>query len=297
MRGNHPLGICPSIMATYYSLIINVFECTALCLGLAAILCTPRRALWLEVLIATSLAVLIVHLYLIFHHSLFGFDYQIFWKAGCDVWRGMDPYDPPRSAEHALLINPPTALPLFALFAALPFRMSLGLWTFLVVTSSLAIVGLAWAALKMQSRIDALGNLPEVELPKLSPQTMAGLAICLTFSEASLKGLDLGQLSVFVTAMLLAAQSARRPIWAGVCLSFATVKVATMLPFLLLFLRLEDCRTRATLGVLVLGACLLTGPLTELPGRLATVTDRIAELSAPGMVNDYPLEGTSDDRS
>jgi len=62
MRGNHPLGICPSIMATYYSLIINVFECTALCLGLAAILCTPRRALWLEVLIAAFLAVLIVHL-------------------------------------------------------------------------------------------------------------------------------------------------------------------------------------------------------------------------------------------
>ena len=36
---------------------------------------------------------------------------------------------------------------------------------------------MAWAALKMQSRIDALGNLPEVELAKLSPQTMAGLAI------------------------------------------------------------------------------------------------------------------------
>jgi hypothetical protein len=41
-------------------------------------------------------------------------------------------------------------------------------------------VGLAWAAPKMQSRINALGNLPQVELPKLSPQTMAGLAI-LTF--------------------------------------------------------------------------------------------------------------------
>jgi hypothetical protein len=120
------------------------------------------------------------------------------------------------------------------------------------------------------------------------------LSICLTFSDSSLMGFYLGQLSVFVAVMLfaaLAAQGTGRPVWAGVCLSLATVKVGTMLPFLLLFLRKADRWTWVTLIVLVLGFCSLTGRTHELPGRIATIADRIGEFSSPGRVNDYSFEG------
>jgi hypothetical protein len=64
-----------------------------------------------------------------------------------------------------------------------------------------------------------------------------------------------------------------------------------MLPFLLLFLRKTDRRTWATLAATVLGLCLVTGSLTDLPGRCATILERIKQLEEPGQVNDYSFEG------
>jgi hypothetical protein len=119
--------------------------------------------------------------------------------------------------------------------------------------------------------------------------------VCLTFSEASLKGFYLGQLSVFVAVMLLAAlvfQGQGRPIWAGVCLFLATVKFVTMIPFLLLFLRRADRWTWAVLITSVLGSCALTGRIIESPARMATLAQRAKDLAAPGKVNDYSYEGT-----
>src|SRR5262249_51161610 len=77
----------------------------------------------------------------------------------------------------------------------------------------------------------------------------------------------------------------------GFWLYIASSKIGTMLPFLLLFLRKSDRWTWVVLAGLVIASCTLTGRLTELPGRLATVVDRIEELSAPGKVNDYTYEG------
>ena len=88
-------------------------------------------------------------------------------------------------------------------------------------------------------------------LESLPLVAIAGLAICLSFSEASLKGLYLGQLGVFTAVMLLlalVAQGQGRPIWAGVCLFLATVKFVTVIPFLLLFLRRPDRWTWAVLS-------------------------------------------------
>jgi len=121
------------------------------------------------------------------------------------------------------------------------------------------------------------------------------LAICLSFSEASLKGFYLGQLGVFTAVMLvlaLVAQGRGRPIWAGVCLFLATVKFVTMIPFLVLFLRRPDRWTWAVLIILVVGSCALTGRIIELPARAATLSQRAEELAAPGTVNDYSYDGT-----
>ena len=121
------------------------------------------------------------------------------------------------------------------------------------------------------------------------------MAICLSFSEASLKGLYLGQLGVFTAVMLvlaLVAQGRGRPIWAGVCLFLATVKFVTMIPFLVLFLR--------PAGPLDVGGAHHPGRGVVRVDRkdhrvarsAATLCQRAEELAAPGRVNDYSYDGT-----
>ena len=280
-------------MDIYYLVIIDIFKYIALVMGLMVLVRARRRALWLESLIAATVAIFLLHLFAVSRHDLIGHDFRFFWKAGRDVWAGLDPYAADRFADHPFL-NAPTALPLFALLAVVPFRLSLALWTVASVLASLALVALAQYTLKVQSRLDHRADAKSAELWRLPPLAIAGLSICLSFSDSSLWGFYLGQLNVFVTVMLLAAlvaQGKNRPVCAGFWLALATVKVGTMLPFLLLFLRKADRWTWVSLAVLVLGFCSLTGRMTELPGRLATIVDRIGELSAPGKVNDYSFEG------
>src|SRR5271157_4999158 len=221
------------------TLMVTWFKVVALALGVLVLLRARVPTSWLKSLIAAILAILVIHLYAVSRHDLFGLDFQFFWKAGCDVWGGVDPYSPSRFAEHPFL-NPPTALPLFALFAALPIRASLAFWTLLNVSSSLGLIALSRSALLSQDRLDVAGRQVRGGLESLPPVAIAGLAICLSFSEASLKGFYLGQLGVFTAVMLvlaLVAQGRGRPISAGVCLFLATVKFVTMIPFLVLFLR------------------------------------------------------------
>jgi glycosyl transferase family 87 len=277
-----------------HTLIVNLFKYIALLVGVAVEVRARVPTSWLKSLIAAILAILVIQLYAVSRHDLFGLDFQFFWKAGCDVWGGVDPYSPSRFTEHPFL-NPPTALPLFALFAALPIRASLAFWTLLNVASSLGLIVLARSALMSQDRLDVAGHQVRGGLESLPPVAIAGLAICLSFSEASLKGLYLGQLGVFTAVMLvlaLVAQGRGRPIWAGVCLFLATVKFVTMIPFLVLFLRRPDRWTWAVLIILVVGSCALTGRIIELPARAATLCQRAEELAAPGRVNDYSYDGT-----
>ncbi len=284
-------------MSVYWAF-IHVFTYIAVGIGAFVVFRTPRTDFWLKSLIGATLAVFLIHLYALYQLDLFGFDFRIFRNAGRDVWEGFDPYSAARSAEHKLLVNPPTCLPLFAAFAVLPLRISLGVWTILNVVAILALPALGWLVLRSQDRVDAARGQVRAVFATLPLVAFAGLAICLIFSEASLKGLLLGQLSVFTAVTLMMAllcQGRNRPIWAGIYLFLATVKVATMLPFLLLFLRRADRRAWATLAALVIGACLMTAKPGELPGRLAILTDRIASLSAAGNVNDYSFEGNRSD--
>ena len=271
-----------------------MFTYTAVGIGVFVVIRTLRADFWLKSLIGATLAVFLIHLCAASQHDLFGFDFRIFRSAGRDVWDGMDPYSAARSTENKLLVNPPTCLPLFAAFAVLPPRLSLGVWTILNVVASLALPVLCWVVLRSQGRVDNARGQVRAGLDSLRFVDIAGLAVCLIFSEASLKGFLLGQLSVFTAVMVLLAllcQGRSRPIWAGVCLFLATVKIATMLPFLLLFLRWTDRWTWVMFAALVIGACLMTGRPGDLPGRLAILTNRIADLSAPGNVNDYSYAG------
>jgi hypothetical protein len=220
----------------------------------------------------------------------FGVDYRFFRGAGSDVWAGLDPYADGHFNAHPFL-NPPTALPLFALFAALPSSLGLALWTVGNVVACLALVAGSQHTLRAQEGLDDPGG-PAAWA--LSPVVMVGLTAALIVSEASLLTFYLGQLSILAAVLLLAALAAQgrgRPVCAGVCLALATVKVPTMLPFLLLFLRKADRWAWAALAAAVLGLCLVSGPPSQLPGRLAALVERIQQLEAPGAVNDYSFEG------
>ena len=91
-------------------LVIVTSKYIALAIGLV-ILCRLRvKPLLLWSAIATSLAILVIHLYALFPLEQFGYDYSLFWTAGRDVWAGLDPYAV-GSFSHAIRFS--THRPLF----------------------------------------------------------------------------------------------------------------------------------------------------------------------------------------
>src|SRR5205807_2161319 len=145
-----------------------------------------------------------------------------------------------------------------------PFEVSFLLWTLGNVLACLTLLPLSQGALVAQEQTAdrrEQGNSLSWQLPVL---VLVGLTPAFFLSEASLVSFYLGQLGILESLMLLAAlhsQARGRPILAGAWLALATVKAATMLPFLLLFHRKSDRRTWVAFPVIILGLCLLTGSL------------------------------------
>jgi Glycosyltransferase family 87 len=261
----------------------------------AVLLRANVRPLLLWSIVGIVVLLFIGHLFLLFPAQEFGFDYRIFWKVGRDVWTGENPYAADRFGEHPFL-HPPSALPLFALFAALPFALSCALWTAANAAMCLLLPAYTQRTLKSQDdrSVGRVGNSSYGPWP-LPLTALAALTAALAVSDASLTTLYTGQLSILASLFLLAALDAQargRPLLAGVWLALATIKIGTMVPFLLLFLRKSDRGTWVSLGALVLSLCLVTGHVSELPDRLTSWLHHIDELALPGQVNDYSFQGT-----
>lgn len=215
------------------------------------------------------------------------YDFKRFWWVGHDLGAGRDYYAIAPGGERDLILNPPTALPLFRLWSLLPMRSAARLWTLLNAVGILALVPLAQAALRAQIGPDA---------PRLPRHSLSILTAAASLSCSQGMGLALGQVALLTALGLLAALWARgrgRPLLAGVCLAVATIKVNTLLPFLLLFLRKRDRLTWLSLGVVTLGLCLATGGADELPRRCLRTIAVIQSTFEPGQVNDYAFEGPS----
>jgi hypothetical protein len=276
-------------MLTDFHQATTLVKVLAILLALALIL---RLRLWPVAVWAAAVGIIFIAVVLIvrlFPAPQFGFDYGIFWRAGRDVWGGVDPYAPDRFAENPFL-HPPTALPLFAVFALLPYHTSFVVWTALNVAACMAMPLFAAHTLAAQERA-AGGSVSW----RPSWTVLAGLTAALVMCDAFLLTMFLGQLSILASVLLLAALAAQArgwPVLAGAWLALATAKIGTMLPFLLLFLRKDDRRAWLSLVVVSLALCLATGSPFMLPERARVMLGRIKQLEQPGKVNDYSFEGT-----
>jgi hypothetical protein len=204
-----------------------------------------------------------------------GGDLGIFWRAGRAVWHGDNPYADP------CVLNPPTAQPVYAALAGLPWPVLLPLW---VAVNSVGYVGLVALARR--------ALLPGTDRGRwqLPAAAVAVLTAAVVQSFPVRYGLGLGQLSLLTTLCLLAALHAQgrgRPVWAGVWLALATMKIATMLPFLLLFRRRRDALTWVSLGVTSLVLCVATTPPGDLVSRCRDCLRNIGSLGGDGGMNDY----------
>jgi hypothetical protein len=208
-----------------------------------------------------------------------GSDFRIFWRAGRDVLAGLDPYAPDRIESH-LFLHPPSALPLFASFAALPEEWALRIWLGLSAVAGAGLVALAVRVLRAQEG-------PSWSLP---PGQFAVLTAAVALCGATTKGIDVGQLHIYTTAVIylaLWAQGRGRPGLAGSLLGAATPKVVTAIPFFLLFLRGRDRRAWPAAAVVVVGLSFMASAPADLPGRVAAELRYINHYGAEGRVNDY----------
>jgi hypothetical protein len=210
-----------------------------------------------------------------------GTDAHIYWNAGKDVANGLDPYARPA------VMNPPTALPFFALFGRAPYPIFLALWTGSLFLGYCLVVPAACQALSAGKTWDRW------QLPGLALLVFGSTLI---LSYTCRFGLFLGQMSVLVVLAICAAlwcQGRGRPVWAGLWLALASVKPATMLPFLLLFHRKRDVKSWLALAGFGLALAMVWVPPWDLPATLAECLANIRHGAQPGGVNDYSFASSN----
>src|SRR5262249_29958897 len=178
-----------------FSLVNLAVQGPALLICLALIGRLAVRPSLLIVGAVVVLAIEMVVLVVLFPDPLFAFDYKLFWKIGQDVWAGLNPYAAERFGEHPFL-NPPWTLPMFASFAALPMRLSCGLWTILSVITVCGLPYLAQRTLLAQERLDAERGGSNRYVLKMPVPILVGLTASLAASTACFTTLCTGQLSI-----------------------------------------------------------------------------------------------------
>jgi hypothetical protein len=252
----------------------------------AVIWSTSRRvpSSWLWMLSVAGVLASAVRLFYLARSEDWGIDHRIFWDVGADIWAGIDPYSPGRWATHPFL-HPPSTFPYFALLAALPFRASLMVWSLIDTALAFGIVLLAKLVLDEHQ---------EGEPQRLSYPELGALTTAVALSDACMATIQLGQLALLASTLILLAIYARsrnRPVLAGVAMGLATMKVGTAVPFLLLFHRRSDLKTWFAMGMTVILLIVLGGQPGRMLDHARAMLHFINELSQPGAVNDISYAG------
>ena len=204
-------------------------------------------------------------------------DLHVFHAAGISVWNRENPYR--ITGPEMVILAAPTIFPVVAAFASVPFPVCEFLW----VGFNCAV---AWTLVFVAQRtLVAQGEQSEV------PQTLLfSLAVIFALSFAARENVRLGQFAAMEAIALYAAiyaQGRERPFVAGLFLAIATIKITTMLPFLVLFFRRKDLAAWLGLGVGILGLLILGGQPLNLPSLCQEELASIAKLGGPGAVNDF----------
>lgn len=220
-----------------------------------------------------------------------GIDYAVLYAEGRTWLAGLNPYDlsacrstflqggaPARLSPvrgYTDSINVPSALPLFATTAWLPWRLALLAWVALI--SGMYILGCVLLAL-------SIGGSPMVRT----------WAVCLglCFSPI-LAGIHMGQASVLCIALIVIATAPvllNRRLLAGLALGLAIcLKPQLGVPFLLFFIRKREWRT--TFAAVAVAAVITTVALVPLVGGthdawFTSWTNKVRATSTQGFAND-----------
>jgi hypothetical protein len=212
----------------------------------------------------------------LFLSSNTAWDLRVFHALGQRFWSGTDVY------ADIMAQSPPTAVPLYALFALATLPVASAAWFAFNLAALFGILALA-------KRIFATLQ------PGITPTVWyseAGVTVAVVLSVASTWGLDAGQMTVWTTLWIylgLLALAQDRDVAAGLCFAPATVKAATVLPFLIPSLAWRRWRTWIGLGAGVL-ALPMAWP-SDLMAMVMRELRNIAAARQPGLVNDYSFAG------
>ena len=214
-------------------------------------------------------------------------DLRIYYKAGSLLWAHGDPYTvtglKPPNDKIIAIPYPPTAFPLFAVFALAPQRTASLAWA---GVNAMLLLGLGLQARRVLDAQDR--GQPAAVSPALAA-VLRRRSYCRVLPiSSSTQARSRCSSSRAVRGPGSPGTNPRtRPAIAGLGLAVATIKFATSLPFLLLFLRRSD--HRIWLFFILFGAALTftaVNPI-DLPKKITAMQAAISVSREPGRVNDY----------
>jgi hypothetical protein len=277
--------------ASYYFLIYGTAALAILLAILALCLRGARHSKW-QWWAASVLGLLFLArtAYVFQTTEEWGHDFTHFWLAGTYGLEGRDPYavqaNAPPNDDLVCFLYPPHTLPFFWPFALASHPAARVAWTVLNVFLCLS--------LGFMARL-VLGSPGEEQSSTISPALAASLTAPVLLSLSSYFCMLEGQLSFLVTFMILGALATSRfrpdrPAVTALLLFVASVKVQTMAPFMLLFLRRKDLRLWVLLGFLGVAFMVAAGDPADLPRKFAAFFGGNAAHRAPGRPGDNSLQ-------
>jgi hypothetical protein len=239
---------------------------------------------WLWFVTSVGIAAMICRLIYLINSGANGFDHKIFYNVGLDIWSGVDPYEPVRWSSHPIL-HPPSAFPYFAFLTLLPYQESVIVWQLIDTVLSIGVIVLAWRLLI---------ELGETSVVKVTTAEASVVAMAFALSDACMATLELGQLALRASVVILFAVLALRRgrfVLSGCALELATIKISTLLPFLLLFLRRHPWQVWLACGATTCLLILLGGQPARTFDQARSILQYIGQLALPGAVNDISYSG------